>query len=187
MIKKTFAILSAFLLMIFASGFVRPDVYKIDAQKNAVTHNNLGLKAVSEGNYYEAMEEYNIAIALNPGTQATAVYYNNLGEVYMKLGYAIEAQQCFLNSINLCNLNFLYYQNLAKTYKSLGQVGSKINYYKQRAEKYPMDMIMLGLLYIENGDLRGGIIKLDEFCMSEPDLIITSAIRNYLKQIVPKG
>lgn len=186
MIKKISVILSALFLVIFLSGFVNPDVYKIDAQKNAVTHNNLGLVAASNENYYEAVQEFNIAIALNPRTQATAVYYNNLGEVYMKVGYYKDAQKCFQNSITLYSLNFLYYQNLVNAFKCQGLVANKIAYYKPRAEKKSLDMIMLGLLYVANGDLRGGIIKLDEFCMKEPDLIITSAVRNYLKQIVPK-
>ena len=43
---------------------------------------------------------------------------------------------------------------------------------------------MLGLLYIEWGDLRRGVIVLDEFTMSEPDLIITRGIKPYIKQVV---
>ncbi len=186
MIRKLSLILILFSLVIFSSGFVKPNVYVIDAQKNAVIHNNLGLKAASEENYYTAVQEFKMAISLNPGTQATAVYYNNLGEVYLKLGYYKQAQQCFQNSINQYSLNFLYYQNLVSAFKGLGVVNSKINYYKVSSEKKPLDMIILGLLYIAKGDLRSGIIKLDEFCMQEPDLIITSAVRNYLKQIVPK-
>jgi len=43
---------------------------------------------------------------------------------------------------------------------------------------------MLGLLYIESGDLKRGIIILDEFTMSEPDLLITHAVKQYVKQTV---
>lgn len=186
MMKKFSILLSTLFVIIFALGFVRPDVYRIDAQKNAVIHNNLGLKAISEENYATAIQEFNIAIALNPKTQATAVYYNNLGEVYMKLGYFSDAQRCFQNSITQYSLNFLYYKNLVDAFKAQGAVNSKINYYMQRAEKHSLDMITLGLLYIAKGDVRAGIIKLDEFCMKEPDLLITSGVRNYLKQIVPK-
>ena len=41
---------------------------------------------------------------------------------------------------------------------------------------------MLGLLYIESGDLKRGIIILDEFAMSEPDLLITRSIKEYLRE-----
>ena len=58
----------------------------------------------------------------------------------------------------------------------------KINEYSQ--EGSPLNKIMLGLLYVESGDIRRGIIILDEFTMSEPDLIITTAVKAYIKQMV---
>ncbi len=45
---------------------------------------------------------------------------------------------------------------------------------------------MLGLLYIENGDLKRGVIILDEFTMKEPDLLITPAVKQYVKETVKK-
>ena len=42
---------------------------------------------------------------------------------------------------------------------------------------------MLGLLYINTGNKRAGIIELDSFCMSEPDLIITGGVRAYLRDL----
>ncbi len=178
-----------FLLMItfFTSGYIKTDVYKIDAAKNAIYHNNLGLNYLSEGNYYQAIQEFNLAITLNPKTQATAVYYNNLGELYMKIGYFKEAQICFENSITQYNLNFLYYQNLVKSFKAQKIINSKIKIYEAKKDKNPLDMVVLGLLYIESGDIRYGIIKLDEFCMKEPSLLITDAVRNYIKQIILKN
>ena len=43
---------------------------------------------------------------------------------------------------------------------------------------------MLGVLYAEKGETRRAITILDEFCMSEPDLIITPSIKNYIKELV---
>lgn len=191
MIKKfrtfqSITILILFLIVFITSGFSKPEVYKIDAEKNAVIHNNLGLKAVSEGNYSGAIQEFSLAIALNPKTQATAVYYNNLGEVYMKLGYFKEAQRCFENSINQYNLNFLYYQNLVKSFKAQKIMPAKINFYKLNENKDPLYMVILGLLYAESGDIRSSVIKLDEFCMKEPNLLITNAVRNYIKKLIPE-
>lgn len=186
MMKKLFTVLILFAMSFTASGYTRPDVYKIDAEKNAVMHNNLGLEAVSEQNYYEAIQEFSLAILLNPKTQATAVYYNNLGETYMKVGCFREAQGCFEKSIKQYNLNFLYYQNLVKSFKAQKTIGTKIKTYEAQSEKNPLNMIILGLLYVESGDTRRGIIKLDEFCMREPDLLITGAVRSYLKEIIPK-
>lgn len=187
MIKNLFTVFILFVMTFVTSGYTRPDVYKIDAEKNAVLHNNLGLEAVSEQNYYEAVQEFSLAILLNPKTQATAVYYNNLGETYMKLGYFREAQGCFEKSIKQYSLNFLYYQNLIKSFKAQNVIGTKIKTYEAQGEKNPLNMIILGLLYVESGDVRRGIIKLDEFCMKEPDLLITGAVRSYLKEIIPKN
>ncbi|MEI8128997.1 MAG: tetratricopeptide repeat protein [bacterium] len=186
--KKNAVVIVALLsMMFFISGYTRPDVYTIDATKNAIIHNNLGLNALDDNNYYEAVQEFILAIALNPKTQATAVYYNNLGETYMKIGYFKEAQSCFENSIKQYTLNFLYYQNLVKSFKAQKIIGSKIKFYENQNKKNSLNMVLLGLLYIENGDFRRGIIKLDEFCMKEPDLLITSGVRSYLKGIIPSN
>jgi len=187
MIKKSVTVLILFVMALFGSAYVRPDVYKIDAEKNAVIHNNLGLVAVSEKYYYRAIQEFNLAIALNPRTQATAVYYNNLGETYMKIGYPKEAQRCFENSIMQYSLNFLYYQNLVNSFKAQKILPAKIKYYQSKKDKNPLNMVILGLLYVANGDVRRGIIKLDEFCMKEPDLIITTAVKSYMSEIIPKN
>lgn len=186
MIKKIFTVFALLIFSLGVSGYIKPNVYQIDAEKNAIMHNNLGLNAICDGDYYAAIQEFRIAIALNPRTQATAVYYNNLGDAYMKLGFARQAQTCYENAIKQYSLNFLYYQNLVKSFKAQGVVRSKINLYKNKSEKESLSMVILGLLYIENGEKSRGIIKLDEFCMKEPDLLITSAIRNYLDGIVPK-
>jgi len=153
-----------FSLIIFSFGFcgyTQPNTYIIDAEKNAISHNNLGLKALFELNYYAAIQEFNMAIALNSNTQATGVYYNNLGEVYMKMNCFKEAQNCFENAVKLNNLNFLYYQNLIKSYKAQGQIATKIRYYKSVENSNSLNMMLLGLLYVAGGHKTLGIIKLD--------------------------
>ena len=54
------------------------------------------------------------------------------------------------------------------------------------SSKSPYDKIMLGLLQIQAGQTRKGVITLDDFCTQEPDLIITPAIRQYLKEATAK-
>lgn len=179
--KRLLIVLILFTITFATSGYTKPDVYKIDAEKNASYHNNMGTRYVDEENYPAAIKEFNFAIALNPHSQATAVYYNNLGDTYMKVMLYSWAQNCYEKAIALYPLNFTYYQNLAICYKMQGIINSKINYYTK--SKSPLNMVMLGLLYIEKGDLEHGVIKLDEFCMQEPDLIITGAVRNYLQEI----
>lgn len=172
------------LIMLFCSGYRKPYKYTIDAGKDAFYHNNVGLNYLKDRIYYAAIQEFKIAIQLSPNTQATAIFKNNLGETYTFIGYPDMARVCFEDAIKLYGLNFKYYLNLAECYKSLGITSSKIK--ELSGSKNPYDKIILGILYIETGKARKGVIMLDELCMEEPDLLIISAIRQYLKEVTAK-
>lgn len=183
--KTKYIILIPLIALIFLTcGYKKPDVYVIDATKNAFLHNNMGLRYMEEHCYYAAIQEFKIAISLNPNTQATAVYYKNIGDAYMATGYPEMARQPYEDAIHQYSLNLQYYQNLAKCYKKLGLVNSKIAEYSK--SKTPLDKVMLGILYVENGNLKRGIIVLDEFIASEPDLLITPAVKQFVKENVEK-
>ena len=173
------------LVSVVTCGYIKPKVsgtYEINASKNSVLHNAIGLRYLEERCYYAAVQEFKIAISLNPNSQSAAVAYNNLGKTYMLLGFAIQAQDCFERAIKLYGLNFEYYKNLADCYTALKTAQKKLEEYKQ-AQSNPLNKVMLGLLYINTGDKRSGIITLDSFCMSEPDLIITGGVREYLRSM----
>ena len=162
-------------------GYRKPYKYVIDAEKDAYFHNNVGLNYLQDRVYYAAIQEFKIAIQLSPNTQATAVFKENLGETYMFIGYPDMARVCFEDAVKLYGLNLKYYINLADCYSQLNIVQSKIAEYKASDNIY--DKIMLGILYIKTGETRRGVIILDEVCMTEPDLLITSAIKQYIKEI----
>ena len=176
-------IITIFLLLtlVFCTGYRKPYKYTIDAGKDAYYHNNVGLNYLKDRIYYAAIQEFKIAIQLSPNTQATAIFKNNLGETYTYIGYPEMARVCFEDSIQLYGLNFKYYLNLAQCYQELGIVQTKINEYEKSANLY--DRIMLGILYIQTGATRKGINTLDEICQTEPDLLISSAIKQYLKEV----
>lgn len=182
--KQFFALILIILmeLPVYSAGGTSV-TYVIDPEKNAFEHNNLGLMYVEEKCYYAAIQEFKIAISLNPKTQATAVYFNNLGKVYMTIGYPNLALDCFKNAITQYSLNFEYYQNLVNCYKALGQTDNQLANYKNK-QNNPMDLVMLGLLYEQSNDKKKAIIVLDEFAMSEPDLVITPAVKNYIQKII---
>ena len=167
--------------LILTCGYKRPEKFVIDAVTNATSHNRLGVTYLQERCYYAAIQEFKIAISLNPDTQASAVYYNNLGETYMKLGFVDMAQDCFERAIKLNGLYLPYYQNLVSCYKKMKITTKMISKYSNT--KNPLDKIVLGLLYIDAGEQQRGIITLDDFCMSEPDLLITPAIKLHLKEL----
>ena len=181
--KKFFSI---FLLsiMFICSGYRKPYKYTIDAGKDAFYHNNVGINYLKDRIYYAAIQEFKIAIQLSPNTQATAIFKNNLGETYTFIGYPEMARVCFEDAIKLYGLNFKYYQNLTECYRTLGITNTKM---KELANsKSPYDKIMLGLLQIQAGQTRKGVITLDDLCSSEPDLLITPAIRQYLREVTAK-
>lgn len=184
--KKTIVLLMFFLMglpVMAAPGTVVS--YTIDPKKNAYAHNNMGLIYVEEKDYYAAIQEFKIAISLNPKTQATAIYFNNLGKVYMTIGYPNLALDCFKNAITQYSLNFEFYKNLVECYKALGQASEQLEIYKTKNDT-PYDKVMLGLLYEQSGDIRKAIFVLDEFTMAEPNLMITPAIKLYIQELVDK-
>ena len=167
--------------MLLCSGYRKPYKYTIDAGKDAYFHYNVGLNYLRDRIYYAAIQEFKIAIQLSPNTQATAVFKTNLGETYMYIGYPDMARTCFEDALKAYGLNFKYYINLAQCYEQLNIVQTKIQEFQASSSIY--DKIMLGLLYIKTGEIRRGVIVLDDVCMSEPDLLITPAIRQYISEV----
>ncbi len=156
--------------------------HTIDAEKNAYRHNNQGLLYLKEKYYFGAIEEFKIAIDLLPNSQATAVYYSNLGRTYEEIGYPELARPCFEKAIRINVLCFDYYLKLAENYKKLGILDQKLYDFQSRNDSSLND-IMVGLIFIQKGDISTGITVLDEFCNKEPNLIITTGVKEYLKKI----
>jgi len=181
---KKYLIASLLLCTIVFSGYRKPDDYVIESEQNAYLHNNMGLVYLQERAYYPAVQEFKIAISLAPDVQASAVFYNNLGECYMKLNQASLAQDCFERAIQQFSLNFKYYKNLAECYYVLGLADGQIE--KSFSDPNPLGLILRGLLYEQKGDITDAITTLDEFVAKEPDIIISAAVKQYIKQLVAK-
>lgn len=182
--KRIYLLIFLLLLVLPALAYIKdPNEYTISPEKNAYFHNNLGVGYANEGIYDVAIQEFKIAIALAPNTQAGAVYSNNLGELYLKINSPKDARFYLERAVELDKLNFSYYKNLAKCYNMLGIANFKIKEYNQKSYKSSLSMIMVGLLYEQIGDRRKAIIKLDEFVMSEPDLIITQGVKYHIKML----
>ncbi len=95
----------------------------------------MGIMYVEEKCYYAAIQEFKMAISLNPKKQATAVYFNNLGKVYMTIGYPNLALDCFQNAVTQYTLNLEYYKNLANCYKELKQLDEQLVKYSADNDK----------------------------------------------------
>ncbi len=172
------------LCAIICSGYKKPEQYVIESDQNAYLHNNMGLVYIQERSYYPAIQEFKIAISLAPNVQASAVFYNNLGECYMKLGQTSLAQDCFERAIQQFSLNFKYYKNLAECYYILGLADEQIE--RSYSDNNPLGLILRGLLYEQKGNISQAITTFDEFISKEPDIIISSAVRQYIRELLSK-
>lgn len=159
--------------------------FKIDASKNAILHNNLGVNYLNRKEYYSAIKEFEIAISINPNTQASSVYYNNLGKTYLKTGYPAMAEKAFNDALKNNPANLEYYQNLVTSYKEQNKMMLELP--KLINDKKPQSKVLGGLILIESGKLEQGINMLDEFCFDEPELILSKGVRAYLQTIVPNN
>lgn len=181
---KKFFVTTLLAIAIIFSGYKKSEEYVIESEQNAYLHNNMGLIYMEEQAYYPATQEFKIAISLAPDVQASAVFYNNLGECYMKLGRPDLAKDCFERALQQFTLNFKYYKNLAECYYQLGYADEQIQ--KSYSDSNPLGMILRGLLLEQKGDIVNAITTLDEFAAKEPDLMITEAVKYYIKGLVRK-
>ncbi|MCD7879887.1 MAG: tetratricopeptide repeat protein [Candidatus Gastranaerophilales bacterium] len=175
-------LLLVFLFFISSQIFVCADE-TIKAQNNAYIHNNRGLMYLSENYYFGAIKEFQMAIDLNPNSQASSAYYINLADTYEKIGYYGIARPYYEKAVSLNPLCFNYYLKMTKNYKTLGIVDEKLAEFEAKKDS-PLNDVIIGLLYIQKGQVPTGITVLDDFCDKEPNLLITVGVRNYLNQIV---
>lgn len=148
-------------------------------EKNAYFHNNMGLEYLSNNDYLSAIQEFKIAIGLNNNTQASSIYYGNLGETYLKLKRYADAQDCFENAIRLNPMQFKYYLSLVDTFYFQNNLNAKLDEYNKNKQT-PLDNVIIGLIYIRKGSINKGIALLNEFVYNEPKLIITDGVKSYL-------
>ena len=174
--KKIGSILFVLLIWIGTIGAV----YEIDAARNASIHNNRGVNLLKEKYYFGAIKEFEIAIQINPDTQATATYYNNLGKTYLLIGYPNLAEESFKFALSKNSANFEFYQNLVTSYKQQNKLQKELK--KAMADKKNVSKVIAGLILIETDKIESGINMLDEFCFDNPDMILTKGVRNYINQ-----
>ena len=158
-------------------------IYEIDAARNASIHNNRGVNLLKEKYYYGAIKEFEIAIQINPDTQATGTYYNNLGKTYLLIGYPDLAEQSFKLALGKNSANFEFYQNLVNSYKQQNKLQKEFK--KTMNDKKNVSKVIAGLILIEMNKIESGINMLDEFCFDNPDMILTKGVRTYIDTVAP--
>ena len=171
-------------------------VTPINAQNDAQKHNNLGTRYFNEKDYFAAIKEYRIAIGINPDSQTTATYFNNLGKVYLVLGeiqkrnglpiqgwddFSIMAQISFEEAITKDCMKLEYYQNLIKAYKLTGMIESKKQFFMKNKDKNPFNVIPVALILKQQGQDEHANMLLDDFVSQNPDMIISRDLKKLIK------
>ncbi len=184
-----------FVLPAFADLNEVSVINPVDAAHNANTHNRRGVNYFREQDYFAALKEFKIAIAINPNSQSTAVYYNNLGKVYLIFGqiqrsknltradadFSEMAQMCFERAIIQDCMKLEYYKNLVEAYSLLGIAGKKKDFLMKNLSINPFNAIVVAIILEKEGKTAPAIMFLDNFIAKNPDLIITDDVKKYMK------
>ena len=181
--KKTVLMLAIFsFLFVPMVAQAKMERFNINAQRNAVDHNNRGVIYMQDRYYAPAIKEFEMAILLDSDTQASSVYYANLANCHMKIGYPALAQDSLQRAIKLNPMNFSLYQDLTIALKRQNLLEQKLKYYQKDSEKNPLSSIMVGLILLEQGKSDAGLAKLQEFVYLEPDLIISKGVKKFVDE-----
>ena len=171
--------------IVFASSLRGLDGYqehKIDAVKNARSHNNMGNIYFDEKNYNAALKEYEIAYNLTKNTQAGAPYIYNMARCMIILGNYKQAQYIIEQAIKKDCINMVYYAALVDCY-----VAQKT--YEKELQKHisdnknPYNRIIAGLIYLKTNRKTEAKIIFDEFVNDNPDMIISDDVRLILRNL----
>lgn len=195
----------SFLIMLLIFTFVCPChadlehasiINPVDAQNAAQNHNNRGNMYFKDGDLFAAIKEYRIAIGINPNSQTTGTYFNNLGKVYLVLGkiqkstgapisgwddFAKMAQISFEEAILKDCMKIEYYENLVEAYELTGIMESKKQFFLQNRDKNPFNIIPAAIILKKQGQLEYANMLLDDFTALNPDIIITEDLRKMMK------
>ena len=60
---------------------------------------------------------------------------------------------------------------------------NELKKYQKDSAKNPFSNIVIALIYVKQGKIRNAQIILDDFMTENPDLIINSSLKSYLKSL----
>lgn len=181
MLKKN-VFVAIFLLMIAFVG--QAETFVIDATKNAIVHNEKGLFFMRLKYYPAAINEFMLAIALNPDSELSAVCYNNLAQTYLQIAYYDSAEKCFQRAIGLKPYNIIYTENLIKISAKLNKTNTLKQKYDKLMAKDKNELqpyLMLGLICKNQGDKICAREHLNEFVRLAPNLDVSDEVRTVIK------
>ena len=100
-----------------------------------LAYQELGVLLNAQGRYQEAIQAFGVATLAAPGS---ALAFNNLGALYLKLGNFVEAEEKFRRSLKL-KPNDLAYSNLAEAFRAQGKYADAVRCNREAVKLNPSD------------------------------------------------
>lgn len=155
-----FAIFSIYSLSTIKRNFVWHNdlsLWSYTAKKkpdSGRVHFNLGRTYSKNGQYEEAIKEFQIVLKWNPNDLNL---FSNLGYAFHQQGRLYEAIQCYLRAIQLSPNNPRVHSNLGQVYADLNIVDKAFQEYQTALRLNPRDPSIhfsIGVLYYQQGQLN---------------------------------
>lgn len=182
---KKFLVLPIIIIFaIFLQGSVNDP---LDPSFNAIKHNSKGMWHARWGNYYAAIEEYKIAIGLNPETAVSSSFYNNLGQVYMQVEKPGWAITCFENAIRLNPNCMFYYDNLIDGYFENKEIDNQEKIFLRKVDvsfEDSYNWLILGLIQEKKKDYVKAVKSFNNYLLLEPEIVLRSAVKNKTEKML---
>ncbi len=154
-----------------------------DFEDNVIAHARKGELLMGRRRYAEAIEEFRIALRLNPYSSLSAAVYNNLGISYLQLRNYPLALTSFQRAIRIQPNFELYYKNLIRTYQEQGSLSAARGHLGSIVALNPEDAeawYLLGLAHERAGALKEAKDAFSRFSELQPHSRLAPAARNRL-------
>lgn len=152
-------------------------------EDNAIAHARKGELLMGRRRYGEAIEEFKIALRLNPYSSLSATAYNNLGISYLKLRNYPLALTSFQRAIRIQPNFELYYKNLIRTYQEQNSLRAAQERLKNIVAINPEDAeawYLLGLAHQRMGFVKEARDAFSRFVELQPNSRLVPAAQTYL-------
>jgi len=156
----------------------------ITSEEKSKNYNLTGAKQFDKGDLAQAEASFRNAINLNPSNFAA---YNNLGNVYRKLGKIPKAIEYYKKTIKLNPNVSQPYNNLAKIYFEKKDFNKALTYAKKSLEinpEYYSSYAVLGPIYMTIKEYEKAVEVLQKYLTKNPDaneerLLLAKAYTEY--------
>jgi protein O-mannosyl-transferase len=147
-------------------------------------HNNLGLLYANQGNYQEAMKEYDTALRIHPNPMGD----NNFGSILMEQGRLEEAEAHFRSALRVNPLFPMAYYNLGNLADARGNLAEAVACYQRALElqpRYPEARNNLALVLARQGIFAEAQEQLRQALQERPDY--ADACNNLASLLIEQG